>query len=109
MVVSFIFKPVANPSQLAAVAMFLSLGTTLFATALIIYRIRDLSRDIDSTSSSGRYTFIIQALVESGALYEAALVVGCISLSIKNHETTGPNGQGTIFWVSLATPMAVSI
>lgn len=95
-----------SASLFVTLLTFASLGITVFATALIIYRIHHLSRDIDAASS--KYNFTVQVLVESGALYAAALVVECVFLVLHNRGI-GPQGEGTIFWVGLATPMAVSV
>ena len=84
--------------------MFLSLGITIFATAMIIFRIHQLSRD--NVLGSDRYSFTIGVLAESGAMYAASLLVGSILLVV--HGTVFTSAPGNIsFWAGLTTPVAV--
>jgi hypothetical protein len=87
--------------------MFISLCTTILATALIIYRIHQFSKNIGN--GLGRYSFTVLVLVESGALYAATQIVECVLLvthgTAFNSATTW---QGISFWVGIVTPMAVS-
>ncbi len=53
------------------VYLSLSLGTTLFCTILIIYRIISVGRSSDNV---GAYRRVIEILVESASLYAVSLI-----------------------------------
>lgn len=94
-------------SLIVSTIMFMSLGTTILATALIIYRIHRFSKD--GGSRSNRYNFTIKVLVESGALYAATLLVDCILLVSRGLPfSADPEREGISFWVGILTPVAVS-
>lgn len=86
--------------------MLLSLGTTVLATSLIIYRIYIVSKD--SGNGSDRYNFTMEVLAESGAMYAATLLVVCVFL-ITPGTTFNAAPSNISFWVGVVTPMAVSL
>jgi hypothetical protein len=89
--------------------MFISLATNILVTAMIIYRIHQFSRNIGN--GLGRYSFIVQVLVESGALYAAAQIVECVLLATPGTAFDSAatwQGISESFWVGIVTPMAVS-
>lgn len=87
--------------------MFISFGTTILATALIIYRIHHFSKGINGGLS--RYNFTVEVLVESGALYAATqLVTGVLLVTRGTVFSAAPSWQEISFWIGLVTPMAVS-
>ena len=97
----------SNTSVVVGTLVFLSFGTTITATALIIYRIRRLSKH--ASDGLEAYGFTTEVLLESGALYAATQLVVCALLV--THGTpfnAGPTWQGIPFWVGIVTPMAVS-
>lgn len=85
--------------------MFLSLGTTVLATSLIIYRIHHLSK-VNGTGSS-RYSFTMEVLAESGAMYAGTLFIDCVLL-ITPGTVFNDSPVRISFWVAVLTPMAVS-
>ncbi|KAF5327291.1 hypothetical protein D9619_003918 [Psilocybe cf. subviscida] len=85
--------------------MLLSLGTTVLATSLIIYRIYIVSKD--SGNGSDRYNFTMEVLAESGAMYAATLLVVCVFL-ITPGTTFNAAPSNISFWVGVVTPMAPS-
>lgn len=96
-----------NDRLIIVTHMFLSLGTTILATALIIYRIRHFSKDIVGVSA--RYDYTVEVLVESGALYAVTLLADCILLVTRGTAFSAtPERQGISFWVGIVTPVAVS-
>jgi hypothetical protein len=96
-----------NANTIVAIWVFVSLGTTILATAMIIYRIRHFSKGIGSRS--GKYNSTIEVLVESGALYAATQLVDCVLLVSRGTAfNAAPGGQLLTFWGGIATPVAVS-
>ncbi|KAK0434379.1 uncharacterized protein EV420DRAFT_1248273, partial [Desarmillaria tabescens] len=61
-----------------------SLGTTLFCTILIIYRIIKVGR---SSNSIGAYRGVIEILVESASLYAVSLILWMAFL-LHNYEAS---------------------
>lgn len=96
----------SNTNLVVGVLMFLSLGTTILATALIIHRIHHLSQDIASVLDS--YNFTMEIMIESGALYAAAQLVNCVLLTVHGTAfSAAPTWQGISFWIGIVTPIAV--
>lgn len=88
---------------LAGTLLFLSLGITVFSTTMIIYRIYHVSKG----NRSSKYSFTVEVLAESGAMYAVTVLVFCVLLVV--HDNTFHPARGdTLFWVGVITPVAVS-
>lgn len=66
--------------DLLGAAFFTSLGSTMVTTGLIVYRIVSVSRTLEFSQKKnrGRFTEILDLIVQSAALYGLALLVSAI-------------------------------
>ncbi|KAF5327377.1 hypothetical protein D9619_003893 [Psilocybe cf. subviscida] len=67
------------PAAAGPTLYYVSVGITAIASGLIIYRIIDVTKR--SGGAGGRYTFTIEVIVESGALYLITLLIASVLLS----------------------------
>lgn len=96
--------------KLAVPAFYLtSLAITIVATALIIYRIVSVVKLSDGAES--RYKLTIEALVESGGLYAASLLVISILYIARGYGTFTVQNRmdtaGQIWQTGVLPPIAV--
>lgn len=82
--------------------LFISVATTVSATSLIVYRIKRLS-------GVGRYYYIVEALIQSGAIYSFTNVVTAALLAAREIDPFNTALiQVTTYVGVLLTPIAVS-
>lgn len=74
------FPPAAGP-----ILYYMSVGITAIASGLIIYRIMNVTKQCGGVA--GRYTYTIEVIVESGALYLITLLIASVLLSEANAES----------------------
>lgn len=88
--------------------LLVSLGVTILATGLIIYRIVWLARD--AWGETSRYQFIIEVLLKSGALYAITLTVEAVLLVVqRSHPNNGALWKATNYWGGVLPPIVVRI
>ena len=111
-----VFHVGVGPAQVSPICLFffISAGITVLATALITYRIIDVSQYIqDSTGQAmSRYQYIIEILVESGIMYSATLLISGVLLAVGgNIAGSNPSialTQAAAYWGGIVTPVTVS-
>lgn len=101
-----------GPGQVSIICLFffISIGVTVLATALITYRVIDVSRSSTGQTSS-RYQYIVEILVESGVMYSSTLLIAGVLLAVRGN-IDGPNysiTQAASYWGGILTPVTVSL
>ncbi|KAF5319634.1 hypothetical protein D9619_008857 [Psilocybe cf. subviscida] len=99
-----------GPAQVSVICLFffISSGITVLATALITYRIIDVSQNSNGQARS-RYQFIIEILVESGVIYSATLLITGVllavggNIAVPNHSVALT--QAASYWGGIVTPV----
>ncbi|KAF5310048.1 hypothetical protein D9619_010483 [Psilocybe cf. subviscida] len=83
---------------------FLSVGITVLATGLIIYRIVDVFNRIPGERS--RYQYVIEALVESGLMYSTTLLISGVLMVVRSDNFTNCTlVQASAYWGGILTPV----
>ena len=100
-----------GPGQVSIICLFffISIGVTILATALITYRVVDVSRRSTGQTRS-RYQYTIEILVESGIMYSSTLLIAGVLLAVRGN-IDGPNysiTQAASYWGGILTPVTVS-
>lgn len=94
---------IGPPISFFCLYLFVSVVTTLSATSLIIYRIKSLS-------GAGKYFYIIEALIQSGAIYSLSNVTTASLLAAREINPSKPALiQVTTYEGGFLTPLAVSL
>ncbi|KAF5309164.1 hypothetical protein D9619_012706 [Psilocybe cf. subviscida] len=87
------------PTSMLCVFLFISVGITICATSLIIYRIKHVTTD-------SRYSYIIEVLAQSGAMYSITLLITAAQLIARtNHPNDYALVQSTSYWGGIVTPI----
>jgi hypothetical protein len=103
-----------GPANLSPICLFffISAGITVLATALIIYRIIDVSQ-YSTGQAKSRYQYIIEILVESGIMYSTTLLISGVLLAVGgNIGSSNPTialTQAASYWGGIVTPVTVSV
>ncbi|KAF5327208.1 hypothetical protein D9619_004561 [Psilocybe cf. subviscida] len=97
-----------GPGQVSIICLyfFISIGITVLATALIIYRVIDVSRR-STGQTKGRYQYTIEIAIESGAMYSITLLIAGVLLAVRG-KMDGPNysiTQAASYWGGILTPV----
>lgn len=95
-----------NVDVVIGLFLLTSLGVTILATGLIIYRIVSLARD--AWGEANKYYLTIEALLESGALYAITLTIEAVLLEVRRkYPNNGVLWQVANYWGGLLLPIAV--
>ncbi len=102
-------KPAINVETCTAIYISLILATTLLCTLLILYRILSIEwakpkLESTRTYSFGTYGNVIEIIVESVALYSAALIVYVVFVFQDEVDSGYPDSIGEVMKVSFEHP-----
>lgn len=95
-----------GPGKVSIVCLFffLSMGITVLATSLIIYRIADVSKR--SRGEITKYQYAMEVLVESGLMYSATLLISGVLLAVRGNDFTNYTlVQASSYWGGILTPV----
>lgn len=101
-IIQSFFKLNVGPEvSFLCVFLFISVGVTISATALITHRIVEFGK-------MGMYSYVIEALVQSGAMYSLTLIISSTLLAIRaSHPTDNSLIQATSYCGQTVPPITV--
>lgn len=88
-----------------SVYFFISVGITILATTLIIFRIIALTGR--GGKAKRRYRYIIEVLIESGALYSCTSLIVSVLLALDKGFTNIPRMKAMFYGLAIITPVTV--
>ncbi|KAF5328396.1 hypothetical protein D9619_013323 [Psilocybe cf. subviscida] len=86
-----------------SVYFFISVGITILATTLIIFRIIALTGR--GGKAKRRYRYIIEVLIESGALYSCTSLIVSVLLALDKGFTNIPRMKAMFYGLAIITPV----
>jgi hypothetical protein len=99
-----------GPGKVSIICLFffLSIGITVLATGLIMYRIADVSKR--SRGEITKYQYAMEVLVESGVMYSVTLLISGVLLAVRGNDFTHYTlVQASSYWGGILTPVTVNI
>jgi hypothetical protein len=95
-----------GPGKVSIICLFffLSIGITVLATGLIMYRIADVSKR--SRGEITKYQYAMEVLVESGVMYSVTLLISGVLLAVRGNDFTHYTlVQASSYWGGILTPV----